>query len=244
MKQVSEKAEVISMVPLRISSSSHTSTSCQSWHDMTWHDMTWHDMTCDVIWCDVMWCDVMSYQIMWCEMRWHDMTWHDMTWHDMTSYCYLPPCHTDCWCLFQYLMTHTIMSFAATANIIKQQTLSYTDLNYHNNHHLSLCNHTATYSRVALSCITYQASFCTCTCCLISSPPALSTSSLSCAFASLMAVNLPAYIYFPLSHFVSELCHVRTQRHIRSTLAPAWIRLWITWWCPAREAHISAVIPS
>jgi hypothetical protein len=127
--------------------------------------------------------------------------------------CYLLPCHTDWLMSFSITNEHTIMSFAATTNIIKQQTLSYTDLNYHY-HHLPLRNLTTTSIRVALSCITYQASFCTCTCCLISSPPALFPSSLSCAFASLMAVNLPAYIYFLLSHFVSELCHVRTQRHI------------------------------
>jgi hypothetical protein len=180
MKQVSEKAEVISMVPLRISSSSHTSTSCQSWHDMTWHDMTWHNMTwhdmtwhdttrhdmwCDVMWCDVMSCDVISDHVMWDEMTWHDTTWHNMTWHHTVTSHHVTRIG---WSQFQYLMTYTIMSFAATANIIKQQTLSYTDLNYHNNHHLSLCNHTAASSRVALSCIT----------CFISNPSALSTSRL------------------------------------------------------------------
>ena len=52
-------------------------------------------------------------------------------------------------------MTHTIMSFAATTNIIKQQTLFYTNLNY-DSHHLPLRNLTTTSIRVALSCIAYH----------------------------------------------------------------------------------------
>jgi hypothetical protein len=56
---------------------------------------------------------------------------------------------------FRYLMTLTIMSFAATTNIIKQQALFYTDLNLHNRH-LPLHNLTTISSRVALSYITYH----------------------------------------------------------------------------------------
>jgi hypothetical protein len=135
----------------------------------------------------------------------YDTTCHTVISHHVTR---IGRCH------FRFLMTHTIMSFAATTNIIKQQTLSYTDLNLHN-HHLPLRNLTTTSIQVALSCIVImiEASFCTRICNLIANPPALFPSSLSCAFACLMAVNLPAYIYFPLSHFVYELCNVRTKPH-------------------------------
>ena len=87
----------------------------------------------------------------------HDMTWHDMTWHDMTWHHTVISHHVTRigWCDFRYLVTHTITSFAAATNIINHETLSYTDLNYHN-HHLSLRNLTSTSIRVALSCIAYH----------------------------------------------------------------------------------------
>ena len=47
------------------------------------------------------------------------------------------------------------MSFAASTNIIKQETLSYTDLNYHN-HHLPLRNLTTTSIRVVLFSVTHN----------------------------------------------------------------------------------------
>ena len=68
------------------------------------------------------------------------MTWHDMTWHHAVITHHVTPFPL---CPVQYLMTHTMMSFAATTNIIKYETLSYTDLNYHY-HHLSLRNLTTT----------------------------------------------------------------------------------------------------
>jgi hypothetical protein len=114
-------------------------------------------------------------------------------------------------------MTHTIISFAATTNIIKQQTLPYTDLNHHN-HHLPLRDLTTTSIRVALSCKTYKGFA---PVLIVSSPARLHyLPHVFRVSACLLAVNLLAYIFIPLSR-VDEMRNLRTVPSLRSTLAPA-----------------------